>query len=62
MIQPGERFEVAERLLETFASSMENGCKGCTFHTTQGCTDPGHTSDCYNLDDDQWVIFKKVKK
>ena len=60
MIQPGERFEVNGITLEAVATTKENSCIGCTFFSEQGCEDPMHDHDCFDLTTDTYVIFKEI--
>lgn len=61
MIQPGERFDVQGKTLEAVATTRENGCNECAFNAFQGCMDPMHDHDCYDLTANTYVIFKEVE-
>ncbi len=61
MIQPGERFDVQGITLEAVTTTKELGCEGCAFWSEQGCGDPMHDHDCFDLTAETYVIFKEVQ-
>ena len=60
MIQPGERFIVEGKTLEAIEATHKAGCKGCAFESQEGCIDPNHDSDCFDLMKGIYVIFKEI--
>jgi len=66
MIQPGTKFDVQGTILEAVESTREGGCTACVFNEVdmstgiEGCHDPNHDHDCFDLVKGTYVIFKKA--